>query len=256
MGRPASDRAAEGGWASVTACQDRNCARLTGARDGLSCLHARALGGGRAAGSRRPARGGGRLGPAAGSAGAVKLTFIGDSKAAGIEFSTKAKRLLRRGHDVRRDLKVCRRLVAPSCAYQGVVPRTALEAIRHYGTDLGTVLVIDVGYNDSSSTYRGQLNQVMRAAARPRGEGRRLGEPQGRSPRLPKDQLDHQPAKGALAASSTSPTGTSTRGDTRVVRQLGRRRHPPDLGGRRRASSGSSGATSRSPPRGRATRRP
>ncbi len=59
---------------------------------------------------------------------------------------------------------MCRRLVAPSCTYLGVTPRTALGTIRHYGTSLGKVLVIDVGYNDSSSTYRGQLNQVMRAA--------------------------------------------------------------------------------------------
>jgi hypothetical protein len=102
------------------------------------------------------------LGPASGSAGAVRLTFIGDSKAAAIEFSTRAKRLLARGHDVRRDLKVCRRLVAPSCPYNGVTPRTALGAIRHYGTSLGRVLVIDVGYNDSASTYR--LGRVMRAA--------------------------------------------------------------------------------------------
>jgi hypothetical protein len=105
------------------------------------------------------------LGPGAGSAGAVKLTFIGDSKAAAIEFSRKAKRLLSRGHDVRRDLRVCRRLVAPSCAYPpGVYPRTTLETIRHYGTDLGTVLVVDVGYNDSSTTYRRHLDRVMRAA--------------------------------------------------------------------------------------------
>lgn len=104
------------------------------------------------------------LGPAAGSAGAVKFTMIGDSKAAAINYSGKAKRLLSRGHDVRRDLKVCRRLVAPSCTYLGVTPRTALGTIRHYGTSLGKVVVIDVGYNDSSSTYRSQLNQVMRAA--------------------------------------------------------------------------------------------
>ena len=104
------------------------------------------------------------LGPAVGSAGAVKLTFIGDSKATAINYSAKAKRLLSRGHDVRRDLRVCRRLVAPSCSYQGVTPRTALESVRHYGTDLGRVLVIDVGYNDSSATYRGHLNRVMRAA--------------------------------------------------------------------------------------------
>jgi hypothetical protein len=104
------------------------------------------------------------LGPAAGSADAVKLTFIGDSKSAAINYSTRAKRLLSRGHDVRRDLKVCRRLVAPSCTYQGVAPRTALQAVRHYGTSLGRVLVIDVGYNDSSATYRRHLNKVMRAA--------------------------------------------------------------------------------------------
>lgn len=105
------------------------------------------------------------LGPAAERASAVKLTFIGDSKAAAINYSTKAKRLLSRGHDVRRDLRVCRRLVRPSCAYPpNVYPRTALGTIQHLGTRLGTVLVIDVGYNDSSATYRSELNQVMQAA--------------------------------------------------------------------------------------------
>jgi hypothetical protein len=104
------------------------------------------------------------LGPAAGSAHATKVTFIGDSKAAGIEFSTRAKRLLARGHDMRRDLKVCRRLVAQSCPYLGRRPRTALQAIQFYGTSLGRVLVIDVGYNDSSATYKRHLNTVMRAA--------------------------------------------------------------------------------------------
>ena len=49
------------------------------------------------------------LGPGAGSAHATTVTFIGDSKAAGIELSPRAKRLLARGHEMRRDLKVCRR---------------------------------------------------------------------------------------------------------------------------------------------------
>ena len=104
------------------------------------------------------------LGPGAESAHATKVTFIGDSKAAGIELSARAKRLLARGHDMRRDLKVCRRLVAQSCVYHGVRPRTALQAIQFYGTSLGRVLVIDVGYNDSSATYRRHLNMVMLAA--------------------------------------------------------------------------------------------
>ena len=104
------------------------------------------------------------LGPAVASADAVRFTFIGDSKAAAIEFSPPAQRLLARGNIVRRDLKVCRRLVAPSCSYQGVTPTTALQAIRNYGRTLGRVLVIDVGYNDSSATYKPQLEQVVRAA--------------------------------------------------------------------------------------------
>jgi hypothetical protein len=104
------------------------------------------------------------LGPAAGSASAYKVTFIGDSKAAGIEFSPRAKRLLAEGYTMRRDLKVCRRLVAQSCTYNGVRPMTALQAVNYYGNGLGRVVVIDVGYNDSSATYRGQLDEVMDAA--------------------------------------------------------------------------------------------
>jgi hypothetical protein len=104
------------------------------------------------------------LGPGAGSAHATTVTFIGDSKAAGIELSPRAKRLLARGHEMRRDLKVCRRLVNRSCVYNGSRPRSALGAIQFYGTSLGRVLVIDVGYNDHSSWYARHLNQVMRAA--------------------------------------------------------------------------------------------
>jgi hypothetical protein len=104
------------------------------------------------------------LGPAAGSASAYKVTFIGDSKAAMIEYSPRAQRILASGYTMQRDLKVCRRLVDRSCVYQNVRPRTALQAVNYYGNGLGRVLVIDVGYNDHSATYRGQLNQVMNAA--------------------------------------------------------------------------------------------
>ena len=45
-----------------------------------------------------------------------------------------------------------------------MTPLTALQAIQRYGRTLGNVLVIDVGYNDSSATYRQQLGQVVRAA--------------------------------------------------------------------------------------------
>jgi hypothetical protein len=104
------------------------------------------------------------LGPAAASADAAKVTFIGDSKSAAIEYSTTAKQLLAKGHKLRRDLKVCRRLVAQSCRYNNVRPLTALQVVKKWGRNLGTVLVVDVGYNDSSATYKKQMVTVVKAA--------------------------------------------------------------------------------------------
>lgn len=64
------------------------------------------------------------------------------------------------------DLKVCRRLVAPSCTYHGVTPTTALGAVQAQGRRLGSVLVVKVGYNDGATGYAKGIDQVMRAAVR------------------------------------------------------------------------------------------
>jgi hypothetical protein len=71
---------------------------------------------------------------------------------------------LEHGLAVRLDLKVCRRLIEPSCPYQGSAPSTALSAVKSYGTGLGQVLVVDVGYNDSSSGYAQGIDKIVRAA--------------------------------------------------------------------------------------------
>ena len=56
--------------------------------------------------------------------------------------------------------------MAPSCTYQGETPATALQVIESSGSALGDAVVIMVGYNDSASTYRSGLDQVMRALVR------------------------------------------------------------------------------------------
>lgn len=56
-----------------------------------------------------------------------------------------AARLLGTGLDLRRDHRVCRRRVEPSCTHQGVAPPTALQAAQTGGTALGAVVVVDVG---------------------------------------------------------------------------------------------------------------
>lgn len=102
----------------------------------------------------------------ASTAAKPRATFIGDSVAAGLHFAPSAERLLRKGFRLTLDLKVCRRLVQPSCTYRGETPATALDVIRSKGRSLGEAVVIMVGYNDSASSYRSGLDQVMRALRR------------------------------------------------------------------------------------------
>jgi hypothetical protein len=94
----------------------------------------------------------------------LRATFVGDSVSASITYVTTAQAQLERGLDVRLDLKVCRRLVQPSCPYQGSTPSTALQAVQSYGRSLGKVLIVKVGYNESSAGYGKGIDQIMRTA--------------------------------------------------------------------------------------------
>jgi hypothetical protein len=96
--------------------------------------------------------------------GPLHVTFVGDSVPASISYIPGAQAQLRRGLKVRLDLRVCRRLVQPSCTYQGETPPSALQAVQGYGRSLGRVLIVNVGYNESSSGYRQGIDRIMRAA--------------------------------------------------------------------------------------------
>jgi len=100
----------------------------------------------------------------AGARGPLAATFVGDSVSASISYVPAAQAQLGRGLAIRLDLRVCRRLVQPSCSFQGSAPPAALEAVRSYGRSLGRVLIVDVGYNESSQGYRQGIDRVMRAA--------------------------------------------------------------------------------------------
>ena len=96
----------------------------------------------------------------------IRVTFVGDSVSASISYSTIAKKQLSRGLAVRLDVEVCRRLVQPSCTFQGTTPTTALQAVESYGRSLGQVLVVKVGYNEDGRGYGAGIDRVMRAAIR------------------------------------------------------------------------------------------
>jgi hypothetical protein len=92
------------------------------------------------------------------------VTFVGDSVAASLTYVSSARTRLNQGLEVTVDARVCRRLVQPSCSFQGSTPTTALEAVRAYGRALGDVLVVKVGYNESTYGYQRGIDRVMRAA--------------------------------------------------------------------------------------------
>ena len=60
-------------------------------------------------------------GPVPASAAPGRVTFVGDSVPASITYVPAARAELERGLSVRLDLRVCRRLVQPSCAFQNAL---------------------------------------------------------------------------------------------------------------------------------------
>jgi lysophospholipase L1-like esterase len=98
--------------------------------------------------------------------GPITAAFVGDSVAASISYTPQARTVLSRGLKVRLDLRVCRRLVTAGCADQGSTPPSALRAVQSLGRSLGDVLIVYVGYNESSSGYGKGVDQIMRAALR------------------------------------------------------------------------------------------
>ena len=91
------------------------------------------------------------------------MTVIGDSITASFDYVPAAKRYLGKGLDLRSDAVVCRRLVAASCVFKGTTPATALQVIGAHGRSLGSVVVVNVGYNDWAAAY--DVDRVMRALA-------------------------------------------------------------------------------------------
>jgi ABC-type amino acid transport substrate-binding protein len=92
--------------------------------------------------------------------GTMTVTLIGDSVSAALNWVPSARPLLAQGLNVRFEALSCRRLAAPSCA--NPPPPTALQTILSDGRSLGEVVVMDIGYNDSASSYGSELDTAMR----------------------------------------------------------------------------------------------
>jgi hypothetical protein len=95
---------------------------------------------------------------------APRVTIFGDSAAEVLDYVTDAKQYLGQGLDVNWQLKVCRRLVQLSCPYQGVRPPTVLDVVQASAKgSLGSIVVVDVGYNDYVDQYQNDMDAVIKA---------------------------------------------------------------------------------------------
>jgi hypothetical protein len=91
-----------------------------------------------------------------------RVTIFGDSAAEVLDYVPDAKQYLAQGLDVNWQLKVCRRLVELSCPYMGVRPPTVLDVLHATpNAQLGSIVVIDVGYNDYVDQYQNDMETIM-----------------------------------------------------------------------------------------------
>jgi hypothetical protein len=95
----------------------------------------------------------------------AKVTLIGDSVADRMERNPVAISALTEQFWLDLQTRGCRRLVSPSCTIQGSSgpPPTVLQLVDRLSQNIGKIVVVDVGYNDTPSHYDHDLDAVMRA---------------------------------------------------------------------------------------------
>jgi hypothetical protein len=92
-----------------------------------------------------------------------RVTVIGDSVVTSLAYTVQAQAVLGRRVDLHFLVAVCRRLVQPSCWYDGTRPPTALDVIETNGRSLGPTVIVESGYNEYVQQYPSDLDTVMKA---------------------------------------------------------------------------------------------
>ena len=92
-----------------------------------------------------------------------RVTMITDSVGGVLYWVTSAREELAEGLDFHLETRACRKLVSLGCyAYEGTPPST-LETIQELGPEIGSIVVVDVGYNDLADSYADGIDTIMTA---------------------------------------------------------------------------------------------
>ena len=94
----------------------------------------------------------------------VRVTLISDSVAEVLTQNPVPEQTLAQGFDLQFQSQACRKLAIPGCpASNTISPSSALDVVHMLGSMLGSIVVVDVGYNDIAPTYASGLDKVMGA---------------------------------------------------------------------------------------------
>jgi len=91
----------------------------------------------------------------------TRVTVIGDSVASALSYAEASTEVLGEGVDLDLQLAPCRRLVGSSCPYGGSRPPTLVELLPTL--QLGSTVVVVVGYNDYESTFDDAVETSLQA---------------------------------------------------------------------------------------------
>jgi hypothetical protein len=100
---------------------------------------------------------------ASGASPPPRVTLIGDSPATGIQYNASARAILAEGITLQTELAPCRRLVQPSCPYEGTRPPSLLEVVQAARGQLGDTVIVAVGYNDFEEQYADDVRTALAA---------------------------------------------------------------------------------------------
>lgn len=92
-----------------------------------------------------------------------RVTMITDSVGGVLYWVTSAREELAEGLDFHLETHACRKLVSLGCYAYGEIPPSTLVTIQELGPEIGSIVVIDVGYNDSADGYAEGLDTIMAA---------------------------------------------------------------------------------------------
>lgn len=91
------------------------------------------------------------------------VTVIGDSVATGMQWHGDAIAILQEDLGVDWEVAVCRRLVAPSCPFNGAQAPTLVELVQSLGPRLAPIVVVEMGYNELEQTFAKSIETSIQA---------------------------------------------------------------------------------------------